>query len=114
MGPRGTRRLRTDEVEGDDPLAPFGPDAADNLRRLDAMPNAPDIVLNSLLDPETDEVAAFEELVGSHGGQGGAQTHAFLLHPAEWAAQPSRLVGAPAVFRQLTTWLGAAGLRETS
>jgi hypothetical protein len=30
-------------------------------------------------------VAAYEELVGSHGGLGGPQTDAFLLHPADMA-----------------------------
>jgi len=28
-------------------------------------------------------VAAFEELVGSHGGLGGEQTNAFLVHPSD-------------------------------
>jgi uncharacterized membrane protein YvlD (DUF360 family) len=111
IGSSGTRCLDRDEIIGDDPLTGFGPDAADDLRRLDAMPNVPDLVLNSRLDPATDEVAAFEELVGSHGGLGGAQTRAFLLHPAEWPAGAGRLVGAEAVHRQLVAWLVAAGLR---
>jgi hypothetical protein len=72
----------------------------------------PDILLNSQLDPATDEVAAFEELVGSHGGLGGPQTHAFLLHPSDWLANGPRLVGAPAVHHQLSAWLRAAGLRD--
>ena len=114
LGARGEHHLDTGSVLGENPLALFGPDAADDLRRLDAMPNVPDILLNSRLDSSTDEVAAFEELVGSHGGLGGSQTHAFLLHPAEWPAQRTRLVGAPAVFRQLAAWLTAAGLRETA
>ena len=48
-------------------------------------PNAPDIYVNSLYDPVLDEVAAFEELVGCHGGLGGWQTRPLLVHPAEWA-----------------------------
>jgi uncharacterized membrane protein YvlD (DUF360 family) len=113
FGARGAHYLDTGRVVGDDPLATFGPDAVDDLRRLDAMPNVPDILLNSQLDPATEEVAAFEELVGSHGGLGGPQTHAFLLHPSDWLVGGPRLVGAPAVHRQLTAWLRAAGLRET-
>jgi hypothetical protein len=70
-----------------------------------------DIVLNSALDPETDEVAAFEELVGSHGGAGGWQTKAFVLYPRDWSAPVGQLVGAPAVHGQLVAWLAAAGLR---
>ena len=34
--------------------------------------------------PETNENAAFEELVGNHGGLGGEQTDPFVLFPAEW------------------------------
>lgn len=111
VGTNGTCYLDRDEVVGEDPLAGFGPDAADDLRRLDAMPNVGDLVLNSRLDPVTDEVAAFEELVGSHGGLGGAQTHAFLLHPTDWLADNGRLVGAEAVHDQLATWLTLAGIR---
>lgn len=112
VGASGTRYLDRDEVVGDDPLAGFGPDAADDLRRLDAMPNVGDLVLNSRLDPVTDEVAAFEELVGSHGGLGGAQTHAFILHPSDWLAGDGRLVGAEAVHGQLAAWLTFAGIRS--
>jgi hypothetical protein len=92
-------------------LAPFGTLAADDLRRLDAMPNIGDIVLNSSLDPATNEVAAFEELVGSHGGLGGWQTNAFLLYPSAWGTVDGPIVGAPAVHNQLVSWLAAAGLR---
>ena len=100
LGPSGRRYLDEDGVEGDDPLAPFGPGAADDLRRLDAMPSIGDLVLNSRLDPGTDEVAAFEELVGSHGGLGGWQTEAFLLYPGAWEPPTGPIVGAPAVHRQ--------------
>ena len=37
-----------------------------------ASPHCPDIVVNSTYWDDLDEVAAFEELVGSHGGMGGA------------------------------------------
>ena len=41
-------------------------------------------MLISSVDPVTEEVAAFEELVGSHGGLGGWQTEAMLVHPSDW------------------------------
>ena len=110
LGPSGIHYLDRGEVTGDDPLAPFGPDAAADLRRLDAMPNVGDLVLNSRLDPATGEVAAFEELVGSHGGLGGWQTRAFVLHPSDWSVDDHRLFGAPALHRQLVAWLANAGL----
>jgi uncharacterized membrane protein YvlD (DUF360 family) len=113
LGRSGVHYLDQGRVVGEDPLAAFGPGAADDLRRLDAMPDVGDLVLNSSLDPATDEVAAFEELVGSHGGLGGWQTEAFVLHPMDWPEPADPLVGAPAVHRQLITWLEAAGLRTS-
>ena len=62
-----------------------------------AWSTAGDIVVISLLDPETDEVAAFEELIGSHGGLGGPQTKPFILHPSEWTVDEP-IVGAEAVY----------------
>ena len=83
IGAGGTHFLDDDRVEGEDPLAPFGPNAADHLRRTDSFPHCADLMLNSTYWPEFGEVAAFEELVGSHGGMGGTQSFPFVLHPAE-------------------------------
>ena len=47
-------------------------------------------MLNSTYWPEVDEVAAFEELCGSHGGMGGTQSHPFILYPAGWVAPRQR------------------------
>ena len=99
-----------DVVEGDDPLAPFGPNATLSLRRVDAMEHAPDVLLISQYDPELGEVAAFEELIGSHGGLGGQQTEAFILHPTEWELDEPVPVGAPSVYRNLRHWLEAIGI----
>ena len=38
--------------------------------------------MNSFYNPE--KVAAFEELIGSHGGLGGNQSKPFLMTPSEW------------------------------
>jgi hypothetical protein len=59
----------------------------------------------SSYDPVTDEVAAFEELVGSHGGLGGPQTHPFVLHPVTLDAGPEPIVGAAALHRVMMGWL---------
>jgi hypothetical protein len=109
VGPRGIRYLDADRVRGQDPVAPYGEHAVEGIRRVSAMEHCPDILAISLLDPDTDEVAAFEELIGSHGGLGGAQTRPFILHPAEWAIDEP-LVGAEAVYRQLRRWLEAMGI----
>jgi hypothetical protein len=103
LGARGVHHLSDDHVEGDDPLVPFGVRAADHLRRLDGFDNVGDLLINSTYDRELQEVAAFEELVGSHGGMGGPQNRPFLLHPDELTLD-EHLVGAPAVHRQLQRW----------
>ena len=64
LGADGQRLLRDDRVEGVDPLAPFGPFAADHVRRTDGFAHCPDIVVNGTYWEELEEVAAFEELVG--------------------------------------------------
>jgi hypothetical protein len=104
LGAGGVRYLDDDRVEGEDPLAPFGERAAEHLRRLDSFANVGDLLINSTFDPELEEVAAFEELVGSHGGMGGPQTRPFLLHPTELTVDEGVLVGATAVHGQLQRW----------
>ena len=107
VGAGGVRRLRDDEVDGEDPLAPFPATASHHLRRTDGFPHAPDLLVNALYDPDADEVPAFEELVGSHGGLGGAQSRAFALVPAEWDRPEEPIIGAEAMHRQMQEWLRA-------
>ena len=109
LGPNGRRSLDGGDVEGEDPLVPFGPKAAAHVARTDAFPHCPDIVLNSTWWKDLDEVAAFEELVGSHGGLGGGQSHPFALVPGDlpWPDEP--VVGAAAVHRVFRDWLAAMG-----
>ena len=47
-----------------------------------------------------DEVAAFEELVGSHGGLGGTQTKPFIMHPSYWKINDD-LIGAESIYHLL-------------
>jgi hypothetical protein len=104
LGALGIYILDTDTVEGADPLAPFGPLAREHVRRHDRLDGIGDIVVNSLFESATGEVAAFEELVGCHGGLGGWQTEAVLVHPAAWPRTGEPLKGADAVHRQLVAW----------
>ena len=85
IGRAGTHELDSGRVEGDDPLAPFGPNAALHVARTDGFPHCADIMVNSTYWDDSGEVAAFEELVGSHGGMGGAQCYPFALAPVEFA-----------------------------
>ncbi|HEX7290649.1 MAG TPA: alkaline phosphatase family protein, partial [Conexibacter sp.] len=109
LGANGRVVLDTGTVEGEDPLAPFGPRAAAHVKRTDAFPACPDVVVNSAYWEETDEVAAFEELVGSHGGLGGGQAHPFVLHPVGLPWPDEEVVGAEAIHRLLCGWLARVG-----
>jgi putative membrane protein len=99
IGASGKYYLADDRVEGDNPLAKFGKHSAVHLRRLDSFNNVPDILLVSMYDTEKDEVAAFEELIGSHGSLGGMQSNPFILHPSEWDLGKEEIVGAENVYR---------------
>ncbi|MEU5725631.1 alkaline phosphatase family protein [Micromonospora sp. NPDC047738] len=111
IGSRGCHRLRDGQIDGDDPLAPYGPRARHDLLRHQAMDHVGDLVVISAVEPGLEEVAAFEELVGCHGGLGGWQTEALLIHPAGWP-QEGELVGPDEVHRQLLGWLRRLGLRR--
>ena len=111
LGRHGTRYLEDGRVEGTDPLAAFGPSAAREVLRHSELAHVGDLVLNSPLDAGTGEVAAYEELVGNHGGLGGWQTQAVLVHPAAWPVDEAPLRGADAVHRQLVGWLRHVGQR---
>ena len=104
LGPRGTRYLSHDRVEGEDPLGQFSPNAPAHLRRTDGFQHVPDILVNSFYDPRLEQGCAFEELISFHGGLGGPQTRPFILHPAELAMPPKPVVGAAAVHDLLAGW----------
>lgn len=114
IGADGSHRLESGEIEGVDPLADFGPNAALHLARNNGFSNAPDIYVVSMYDPESGEVAAFEELVGSHGGLGGTQSEPFALVPSEWSPEADEIVGARAMHLQLVDWLVEAGVRPAA
>lgn len=105
IGTGGTYYMNDDRVEGDDPLADFGPNAAYHLRRTDSFSNVPDILVNSFCLHEKNEVAALEEQIGSHGGLGGLQSRPFILAPSDWKTKQDDLVGAESVYRALKGWL---------
>jgi len=105
LGAEGLNYFEINDIEGIDPLAPFGPNAAAHVLRTHRFSNCPDIMINSTWWSGMDEVAAFEELVGSHGGMGGTQSHPFVLRPVDlpWPEEP--VVGAEEVHRILKSWL---------
>ncbi|MEG3225197.1 MAG: hypothetical protein BME94_06690 [Methanobacteriales archaeon Met13] len=94
IGAGGVHYLEDGTLEGEDPLKPFADNAANHLLRTDSFEYTPDILVNSTYYEKTDEVASFEELVGSHGGMGGEQSYPFILHPSGWDLGSEDIVGA--------------------
>ena len=94
VGGEGSVRLLDGHVEGVDPLVGFGPHAHEFVLRAASRPEAPDIYVNSLVEPGTEDVAAFEGLVGCHGGLGGWQDRAFVMVPNGVPFPTSTVVGA--------------------
>jgi putative membrane protein len=108
IGRAGIHVLSDGRVEGEDPLAGYGPNAALHLRRALAFPDAPDCYVHSFIDHERGEIPAFEELVGSHGGLGGSQAHPFFLAPSALDAGDAPIVGAEALHRLFKRWIAEA------
>ncbi len=105
IGANGHRRLADDHIEGEDPLADFDATAAEHLRRHDGFPHCPDILVNSMYDPASEEVAPFEEFMGSHGALGGPQTHPFAVVPVQWSEPPAPILGVEAMHKWLAEQL---------
>lgn len=92
-------------------MTPYGELAAASVLRQAEMAHNGDVVVVSRLDDYTHEVAAFEELVGCHGGIGGWQTDAVLVHPSRWELHEAP-VGSDAVHEVLIGWLEQLGHRK--
>jgi uncharacterized membrane protein YvlD (DUF360 family) len=105
----GRRVIDSGDVDGDDPLAPFGPGAVAMVARAAGYTTAGDVMVNSMYDPERDEVAAFEHQVSSHGGLGGPQTHPFVIFPADLTEPAAPVEGPAALHRVLKGWLQELG-----
>lgn len=107
MGRNGVHYLRERRIEGNDPLADYGPYATAQLLRFDAFPHCGDVVVNGRYHASTDEVESFEEMVGAHGGLGGAQTHGFLMFPSSWAAPSEEISNAEDLHQLFVRWRDA-------
>jgi len=105
IGKHGVHYLKDDTVEGNvDPLAIFGPHAADHLRRESSFSNCPDLVVSSVFDPTTQEMPGFENQVSHHGGMGGPQSYPFLLRPTVLPYDGTPIIGAENVHHLLRAW----------
>lgn len=109
IGKKGVYYLKTNKVKGSNPLAPFGPNAAKHVARTSSFPHCPDIAINANYWQDTEETAAFEELVGSHGAMGGGQQYPFILYPAAFKSPAKEIIGAEKVHQQFRKWLVGLG-----
>ena len=101
IGKNGTYFLDSGEIEGENPLEGFGDNIVMHLKRTSSFEHTPDILVNSFYDEEADEVCAFEELVGSHGGVGGDQSKPFILYPSSWNVSDDEIIGAENIYKLL-------------
>jgi len=101
IGKNGTYYLDSDKIDGENPLEGFGDNIARHLRRTSSFEHTPDILVNSFYDEDADEVCAFEELVGSHGGAGGDQSKPFILYPSSWNVSDDDIIGAENIYKLL-------------
>ena len=99
IGKNGTYYLDSSEIEGENPLKGFGNNIARHLKRTSSFEHTPDILVNSFYDEKADEVCAFEELVGSHGGAGGDQSKPFILYPSSWKVSDDEIIGAENIYK---------------
>ncbi len=103
IGRNGTYYLDSDEIEGINPLENFGKNIVRHLKRNSSFKYTPDILVNSFYDTENDEVCAFKELIGSHGGAGGSQSKPFILYPSQWNTPNEEIIGAENIYKILKT-----------
>ena len=103
IGLEGVYYLDSDEIEGKNPLEGYGKNIVRHLKRNSDFDHTPDILVISFYDPVANEVCAFEELVGSHGGAGGEQSKPFILYPSSWDVSSAEIIGAESIYNILKT-----------
>jgi hypothetical protein len=108
LSDQGIHYLDRDEVEGQqDPLAVYGPNAAEHLKRESSFSTCPDLLVNTRYNPATQELCGFENQVSHHGGLGGWQNYPFIFHPTSLPVASQPIVGATNVYRLLRGWRDA-------
>ena len=86
IGSAGRHHLTTGVVEGIDPLDGFGAHAPAMLLTAASMARGARPLRQQRGRPHTLDVAAFEPLVGCHGGLGGWQDRGFVMAPPDLLA----------------------------
>ncbi len=105
IGKKGVYYLESGKVDGQDPIARFGPHAARHLLREAKFANVPDIVVIGEVNEQTGEVPAFEDKLGNHGGLGGWQREPFVMFPSVFTPEVEEIVGAGHLHDLLKQWM---------
>ena len=105
IGKKGVYYLESGKVNGQDPIARFGPHAARHLLREAKFANVPDIVVIGEVNEQTGEVPAFEDKLGNHGGLGGWQREPFVMFPSVFTPEVEEIVGAGHLHDLLKQWM---------
>jgi hypothetical protein len=62
------------------------------------------VIVNTRFDPQSEELAGFENQVSHHGGLGGPQNRPFILYPAVLQYDGTPVVWATGVYKLLRSW----------
>lgn len=116
IGKGGVHYVDLGTVEGSvDPLAIFGPNVALHIKRESGFKDCPDIIVHTIFDPVTQELAGFENQVSHHGGMGGPQTRPFVLYPKALPYDGKPIIWASGVYELLREWREQTqGLHDSS
>lgn len=117
IGTQGQINLLNKSVTGKNPLREYKNIRVNELLALAQNTNAPDIQIISSKTSGSNEVHAFEELVGNHGGIGGWQTEAILIHPGKLKIpktlyEDGGLYDSTTIHKIFVDWLVKAGHRH--
>ena len=104
IGKEGFYYLEDDRIEGVNPLASYGPNAARHIRRESSFANCPDLLVNTVYDPQTELMYCLENQVSHHGALGGPQNFPFVLHPTSLSTGDEPIVTAEGLYRVLRGW----------
>jgi hypothetical protein len=104
IGKNGIYYLEDDRIEGVNPLASYGPNAARHIRRESSFPSCPDLLVNTVYDPQTQLMFCLENQVSHHGSLGGPQNYPFVLHPTSLLTGEEPIVTAEGLYRVLRGW----------
>lgn len=104
LGKQSVLFLQDGRLEGQDPLALYGPNARQHALRELSCADCSDLVVNSIYDPQTRELPGFENQVSHHSGLGGPQNFPFVFHPSDLKVDGTPILTAVGIYQVLRGW----------